>query len=502
MHHTTGDWLTDPQNIIAMVGIVLSAGFVAFDWLWRSRKVVVYRVQLDTSFGLTPQPPAFPGLRVRLELEESATEIEDGSLVLRRVWNGGSQHIVKDDFSRPLSFEFSGRTVMGVEIAESDPKAIEDMLKENGGLKYEGGRLTIPPVPLNRKNHFKLLVLLSGAGSGVTQQDGFLTGGRIHKGPGTWQGPSRPVMVASAVATLLVGLLVGLAFTRPGPYPPVDCASGRLHVYGSTAFEPLVKQVAGKYSASCHNAQITVDATPSLEAIRTLESAGNGRQGGADGQITMSDGAARGTHPRLTAHPVAVVIFSSVVNQRTGIHNLTTAQLRDIYAGHYTNWKQLGGNDLRISVVSRNSDSGTRRTFEDTVLHTTEQGITSDDCTTPLSKDAQFVRCERSTTQELLDQVDNTPGAIGYAEFSATALHRNVQRIQIDGHDADIETAKQHLYPYWTVETFYTYGDPQPGSQAGTFLKYLDSAEAKVVVRTYGHVPCSDPQSGSLCRTP
>jgi ABC-type phosphate transport system substrate-binding protein len=495
------DTLTDPQNILTVVGILMSAGFVVFDWFWRSRKVLAYRVQLDTPISVIPEDAR--DLDIQLRLERSGTEISDASLVLLRVTNGGSQHIVEADISEPLSFLFPGRDVIGVEIPETEPSAIRNMLQNNGGLRHEGNRLAVPRIPLNRKHHFKLLVLLSGSGSGV-RPDGYLRGGKIQKGAGHWTGPSRGVLAAGAVTTLLIGLLAGLLVTGPKNEvrPLASCATGALDVYGSTAFAPLTDQIARSYVKACPRARISVSPRPSLQAIRNLDSAGSGKPGGAERQIAMSDGPATGGHERLEAHPVAVVIFSVVVNKATGVHSLTAGQLRDIYTGRRTNWRDFGGNNIPISVVSRGSDSGTRRVFEDKVLHRTESGVTSDDCVGPLRTGTRFIRCERPSTGELLDQVDSTRGAIGYAEFSATATHPDVQRVQIDGHDADIETAKQGLYPYWTVENFYTYGEPRTGGLAAAFLRYLDGPAAKNVLRTYGHVPCAEPQSGTLCGAP
>lgn len=492
------DALSDPQNILTIVGIIVSAGFVAYDWLWRSRKVMVYRVQLDTPFSVIPDTP-FPDLRV--SFERAGVEVRDASMVLLRVANGGSQHIVEADIRRPLCFVFDGRSVIGIEIPEADPDDVKEMLQEDGGLRYEGSRLTLPRVPLNRGNHFKILVLLSGSGSGV-KPEGFLRGGKIQKGAGHWQGPSGRVLAAGTVTTLLLGLLAGFVATDSDPAPMTTrCRSGKLQIYGSTAFEPLTDEAAKAYHKGCPSALITVNGKPSLQAIRDLEAAGGNTPGGAVSQIAVSDGLAQGDHTRLKAHPIAVILFSVIVNKDTGVHDLTADQLADIYQGRYRNWRSLDGPDLPIKVVSRNSDSGSRRTFDSKVLGDSEGGATSDDCLTPnsLHRGNPFILCELSSTDELLRKVNSTPGAIGFSEFYATGAYRNLQRLQINGHDADIETAKNGLYPYWTVEHFYTYGQPMAGRLPDAFLRYMLSDPAKVILSRYEHVPCSDPRSGELC---
>ncbi|TCC47748.1 hypothetical protein E0H75_23660 [Kribbella capetownensis] len=81
---------------------------------------------------------------------------------------------------------------------------------------------------------------------------------------------------------------------------------------------------------------------------------------------------------------MAVVVFAVVINRSAAVTSLTTAQLRAIYNGQITNWKDVGGKDLPIRMVSRvGPDSGSRRVFREKVLGGDQElGITSDDCRT------------------------------------------------------------------------------------------------------------------------
>ena len=76
-------------------------------------------------------------------------------------------------------------------------------------------------------------------------------------------------------------------------------------------------------------------AAPTLAASRPA--------GPATEQLAMSDGKAPDGYPTLKGNPVAVILFAVVVNKGTGVYNLTTAQLRAIWLGGVTNWKQVGG---------------------------------------------------------------------------------------------------------------------------------------------------------------
>ncbi|WP_329400758.1 substrate-binding domain-containing protein [Streptomyces lydicus] len=184
--------------------------------------------------------------------------------------------------------------------------------------------------------------------------------------------------------------------------------------------------------------------------------------------------------------------------------NLTSDQVRGIYDGTYTNWKQLHGNDLPIRLVSRDAASGTRRAFETSVLHRSEPGVVSSyDCgDKDRDERARLTRCEVNGTKSLLDAVDRVPGALGYAEGYAAAQRKHVVSVRLNGHEPDIEWGRQRDYPFWTVEYLYTYGRPEDGSLTAKFLAFMDSDTAKNIMRMYKHVPCADRQSlpATVCR--
>lgn len=134
---------------------------------------------------------------------------------------------------------------------------------------------------------------------------------------------------------------------------------------------------------------------------------------------------------------------------------LTTTQLRDIYAGRLTNWKQLGGRDLPIRMVSRvGRDSGSRRTFREKVLAGDQElGISSDDCKTTDDPVARHHRCEVGTTEELLTRVNGIDGAIGYAELGASRKYPAMSVMSLDGVIADTARVADRPYKFREVAT-------------------------------------------------
>ena len=110
----------------------------------------------------------------------------------------------------------------------------------------------------------------------------------------------------------------------------------------------------------------------------------------------------------LVDNQVAVVPFTLVVSQdiSSQVENLTTQQIKDIYAGNITNWSQVGGPNEPITVVVRTKTSGTRATFDKFVVNDAKQ--TNDEPAGAQTADS---------TGELVTDISNSHGAIGYTGY-------------------------------------------------------------------------------------
>jgi ABC-type phosphate transport system substrate-binding protein len=212
--------------------------------------------------------------------------------------------------------------------------------------------------------------------------------------------------------------------------------------------------------------------------------------------MAMSDGAVpKADFPNLVGHPLAIVIFAVVVNRATGINSLTQAQLAGIWSGRYTSWDQLGGAHLPIDIVSRDTNSGTRATFDHKILNaTTELGPSSQSC---VSKDLNpripIIRCEKQSTGQLLEAVNSIPGAIGYAEAAEAVQYSSIDVIALDRRDPISAEVKTNEYHFWAVEYLYTYGTPPPGSLLSVFFNYMYTASAYSILESpnWADIPCS-----------
>lgn len=230
--------------------------------------------------------------------------------------------------------------------------------------------------------------------------------------------------------------------------------------------------------------------------------------------LAFSDGAKPGGFPKLVPRPIAFFLFTLVINREAGVEDLSLQQIRRLYAGEMTNWREVGGNNLPVRLVGRQDSSGTRGTFQRRILGgKREPGVTSQDC---LERDpgssGKVIRCERDSTGELLNTVADTPGALGYSELGAASGHANVLRVSIDGQPvagagegedlqrAALDAAEHGAYPFWETEYAYTYGQPQSDSLVESFLRFLTNQEGQDIVRDHGDRPCADLENPALCR--
>lgn len=105
---------------------------------------------------------------------------------------------------------------------------------------------------------------------------------------------------------------------------------------------------------------------------------------------------------QLREDRVAVSVFALVVNDKVSVKNLSTGDIRRIYRGGITNWKQLGGPALPVLLVSRDANSGTREVFQRRVLLRNEPANSSRDCESKDDGEAKVLRYELDSTEQVL----------------------------------------------------------------------------------------------------
>ena len=509
------DWL-GADNIVAvltaLLGIAASIGVVWYERRVPRRKRIGYRVQMDTPIG-SDNRNGQGRPNVRLGLFNDLPGMSDATLVLLRIENDSAESIGDADYtnrdpSHGLTVEFADRLVRGAAVTQSDAEHLMDYFVPaggTGGIQHHGGAIQLPRVPLNRGEHFKLLVLLTGGPVGGEIRisggirEGVVTPNRsttVDDKPPLFSKPARWITL---MLTVCMTVLAGIVALRANTPPPIGCATGELTVTGSTAFAPVMEELASSYQSDCPNSKITVTAHGSEEGVRELAQAG---ASGSHNLIALSDGPKPdGEYRQLAENRVAISAFSLVVNDRVTIHDLTTKQIRQIYQGQILNWKKLDGPDLPILLISRNADSGTRDLMRRRILGGRgEPAFTSRDCQHRNSPQDKVIRCELDSTDQVLRTVAALPGAIGYSESQAASVANGLHPLSIDGQAPTLPASGEGSYPFVEVEYAYTYGRPPVGSLTASFLNYTIRGSGQDVIKARGHLPCYAPEGLHRCQ--
>ena len=171
---------------------------------------------------------------------------------------------------------------------------------------------------------------------------------------------------------------------------------------------------------------------------------------------------------------VALDGIAIVVNKDSKVADLTVDQLKQMFTGEITNWKDVGGDDGEIVLVGREAGSGTRDGFESIV-------DVKDSC-----KYAQ----ELTATGAVISAVEANPLAIGYASLSAVG--DTVKMVTVGGVECSEETVKDGSYEVQRPFVFVTNKSVTLSEQAQAFFDFAVSADAADLIRTAGAVPVNE----------
>ena len=165
-----------------------------------------------------------------------------------------------------------------------------------------------------------------------------------------------------------------------------------------------------------------------------------------------------------------------ITNKSNPVKNLTTAQLRDIFMGNIKNWKDLGGADEKIIVLSRDSSSGTHVYFKEHVLRKgNEKGPEE------YSSSALFL----PSNEALKQQVENSKGAIAYIGMGY--MDNSVKEVTVNGVEATLANVKEKKYPI--SRAVYWYADKTVSGTAKDLISFMLSPKGQEIVKKEGFVP-------------
>ena len=247
--------------------------------------------------------------------------------------------------------------------------------------------------------------------------------------------------------------------------------SGTITAAGSSALKPLADDAADSFLNDHPDVSITIDAGGSGEGLKQV-SEGTVDIGNSD--VAAEDKLDETAAKELVDHQVCVVTMAPIVNKdvaEAGVKSLTKEQLISIFTGKTTNWKDVGGPDEDIVLVTRPESSGTRATFQKYALDGNEE--------------ASNTSMETDDSGVLLTNVKSTNGAIGYVALSYLTGDAGVETVAIDDVEPTLENTYSGKYPVWTFEHMYTKGEPNEVTKA--LLDYITGDEYGAQMEKLGY---------------
>jgi len=269
-------------------------------------------------------------------------------------------------------------------------------------------------------------------------------------------------------ALMILSLVFGFALKgyASGPDGEVE---RKVVIEGSTTVLPIAQAAAETFMQQNQGTEIVVRGGGSGVGIASLL---DKTCDIADSSRAIKDSEldkATTNHVDPQAHVVAMDGIVVIVNPANPISGLTIKQIKDIYTGSVSNWKELGGNDEKIVVISRDSSSGTFEAFGALVLGGAK------------------VRPEallQASNQAVASGVARTQGAIAYVGLGY--ISSEVKALQVNGVTPSKETVLTDKYPI--SRPLYMYTNGKPTGTTRDFLDFVMSKEGQKIVDEQGFV--------------
>jgi phosphate transport system substrate-binding protein len=249
---------------------------------------------------------------------------------------------------------------------------------------------------------------------------------------------------------------------------------------GSTTVGPIAKAFAEYYMAKHKDVNVTVNESGSGNGAKSLV---NSTCDIANMSRFMKDkefkaAVENGVMP--VAHVVAMDGLPMLVHPSNPVKALTVEQVRDIYMGKITNWKKVGGPDMEIVVISRDTNSGTYETFEKLVMtHKVDGNKTRE----KIKDGAEYV----GSNGAIRARVQSTPAALGYAGLGF--VDNTVKALEINGIYPTPQTVTSGIYPIARPLFMFTNGYPKLGSHVHALTTLHLSEKGQEIVEDIGFVP-------------
>ena len=271
------------------------------------------------------------------------------------------------------------------------------------------------------------------------------------------------------ILVMLVIVFAGVLFAGCKSSQPTE-QPVNITINGSTTIFPIAQKEAEVYMNKHLNVNISVEGTGSGNGIAALI---DGTTDIADSSREIKQGEidkakANGVNPYEI--PIALDALSVVVNPQNLVNALMQEQVKKIYVGEITNWKDVGGPDMPIVVVARDTSSGTYEAFIELALG---KGVNI--------TDKAIVQASNQTVK---NTVALTKGAIGYIGLGY--VDSSVKAVSYDGVFPSKESAINRTYEL--SRHLYMYTNGQPTGAVKDFIDFVLSTDGQNIVEEVGFI--------------
>ena len=247
-------------------------------------------------------------------------------------------------------------------------------------------------------------------------------------------------------------------------------ASGSVVIKGSTTVLPVAQAALEAYMKAHPGINISLSGGGSGDGIKALidksTDIANSSRNMKKEEIELAK--SKGVAPM--EHVVAIDAIVPIVNPKNKVKALSIDQLSQIYQGKIANWKEVGGDDLVIVVVSRDSSSGTFESWGHLVLSGAK-----------VTPRAQL----QASNGAVVQAVSKNRYAIGYIGLGY--LNKSIKALTVNGITASAKTALDKSYP--VARPLFMYTNGKPAGETANFIKFLLSPAGQKIVQKEGFVP-------------
>ncbi|WP_160687844.1 phosphate ABC transporter substrate-binding protein [Clostridium sp. C2-6-12] len=249
-------------------------------------------------------------------------------------------------------------------------------------------------------------------------------------------------------------------------------------ISGSSALLPLMEKSIEKFNEKYLYKEIGAQAGGSGTGLAQVL---NGAVNIGNSDMPAEEKLDKALADKLIDHKVIAQGFGVVVNKSLGIENLSSNEIRDIFSGKISNWKEVGGPNKEILLIHRTAGSGTRATFERTLL--------GGDKT--LENDS--IGVTQDSNGAVLSVIKSNDGAISYLSLvymNTGDAKKSLNTLKIDGVACNKENIINNSYKFWSWGHMYTKGEATGLTKE--FIEFISSRDNYSSIESLGFISGSE----------